>query len=89
MIISFMNLNKKSVGKTLTEDDGYFTYFGLMPGKYYVRVDTAQLKKLGMISEPDSIQFNIKEGIDGDVVNDLNFNLKKKSIEDTTADSGY
>ena len=84
MIISFMNLNKKPAGKTLTEDDGYFTYFGLVPGKYYVQVDTAQLRKLGMISEPDSIQFSIKEGIDGDVVSNLNFNLKKKSVEKTT-----
>jgi hypothetical protein len=37
-----------------------------------------------MISEPDSLQFNIKEGIDGDVVNDLNFNLIMKITEKTT-----
>ena len=54
IIISFYNSGLKQAGKTITEDDGYFSYFGLAPGKYIVRIDTTQLKKLGMSSEPES-----------------------------------
>jgi cell division protein FtsN len=75
VIVNFFNEKMTSAGRTLTEDDGYFSLFGLNPGKYLVRVDTAQLRKLGMTSEPDSIPFTIKGGVDGDICDGLNFNL--------------
>ncbi len=77
----------KSTGKTLSEDDGYFSYFGLTPGKYIAKIDTAQLRKLGMISEQDSLQFNIKGGIEGDIVDGLDFILRLKPVKssDTAA----
>lgn len=34
--------------KTLSEEDGYFSYLGLMPGNYYVVADEEQLKKIKM-----------------------------------------
>ena len=77
----------KSTGKTLSEDDGYFSYFGLTPGKYIAKIDTAQLRKLGMITEQDSLQFNIKGGIEGDIVDGLDFILRLKPVKssDTAA----
>lgn len=78
IIINFYSGINKPAGKTLSEDDGYFSYFGLTPGKYFVRVDTAQMRKLGMISEPDSLQFDISAGIEGDFVEKLDFILKMK-----------
>ena len=76
--LSFYNIKLKTRGKTLTEDDGYYSYFGLVPGKYTVRIDSAQLKKLNMKCEPDSIQFSIASGIDGDIVSGLDFILREK-----------
>ena len=78
IIVSFLKANQNSAGRALTEDDGYFSYFGLAPGKYIVRIDTGQLKKLGMTSEPETISFDIKSGIDGDIVEGLDFILKMK-----------
>ncbi len=84
IVISFFKTNLKPAGKTISEDDGYFSYLGLAPGNYTVRIDSGQLKKLRMTSEPDSLTFNIKAGIDGDIVDGLNFLLKMKHIDTTT-----
>jgi hypothetical protein len=81
MIVDFYSEGLKLVGKTLTEDDGYFTYLGLAPGNYTVRIDTNQLHKLGMISDPALIKFTVDQGIEGDVVNNLNFTIKMKSTD--------
>jgi hypothetical protein len=78
IIVSFYSAINKPAGKTLSEDDGYFSYFGLAPGKYFVKIDTAQMRKLGMISEPDSLTFDISPGMDGDFVEKLDFILKMK-----------
>lgn len=83
IIVSFFNTSFKHPGKVLTEDDGYFSYFGLAPGKYIVKPDTGQLRRLGMRSEPDSLQFTIAGGINGDIVSGLDFILKM-SLTDTT-----
>jgi hypothetical protein len=80
IIIGIFNSSLKSAGKTLSEDDGYFSYFGLAPGKYLAKVDTAQLRKLGMTSEPDSIPFDIKGGTEGDIAEGLDFTLRLKEV---------
>ena len=78
IIIGFYTSSLKQAGKTITEDDGYFSYFGLAPGKYIVRIDTTQLKRLGMKSEPESMEFSIAPGSEGDIVDGLDFTLRMK-----------
>jgi cell division protein FtsN len=77
MIVNFYNGSDALAGRVLTEEDGYFSYFGLAPGFYYVRVDTAQLRRLNMTSTPDSLAFSIMTNREGDYVEDLDFTLKK------------
>jgi cell division protein FtsN len=77
VIVNFFTGRMKYAGRTLTENDGYFSLFGLSPGDYIVMVDTAQLRRLEMTSEPDSIAFSVKANLDGDIVDGLDFNLKK------------
>jgi len=77
IIMSFFREDGNRIAKVLTEDDGYYSYFGFVPGKYYVTADSEQLRKLGYYSEPDSIGFSIRGGADGDMVSDLDFILKK------------
>ncbi len=84
IIVSFFYTNMRSAGKTLTEDDGYFSYFGLAPGKYSVMIDTSQLKKLNMISAPEILSFIVKSGTEGDIINGLDFTLKTKSDTNRT-----
>ncbi len=75
IIVNFYDGKFNPVGKTLTEDDGYYSYFGFAPGKYSVSIDTAQLRKLNMNSDPVSLQFDIGGGIDGDIAEGLDFVL--------------
>lgn len=77
IIVNFYNDKMLPAGRLLTEQDGYYTLFGLKPGNYLVRIDTAQLRRLGMTSEPDSIPFTVRAGLEGDIVEGLDFNLKK------------
>jgi hypothetical protein len=76
VIVSFFDSNLNRVGITLTEEDGYYSYFGLTSGHYSVRIDTSQLRKLEMISSPEILQFSIANGIDGDIADGLDFVLK-------------
>jgi len=77
IIVDFYNSSGMLMTKVLTEDDGYYSYFGFAPGSYYVRVDTAQIRKLKMISAPDSLSFNIMKGTEGDYIEGLDFVLKR------------
>mgnify|MGYP001354262487 CR=1 FL=1 len=77
IIVNFYSYNGVLKGKTLTVEDGYFSYFGVAPGRYYARIDTAQLRKLSMTSTPDSIPFTVKTDLDGDYIEGLDFVLKK------------
>lgn len=77
IIVNFADDKLKPAGKTITEDDGYYSYFGLTAGKYTAMVDTIQLRTLGMIAEPKSIDFKITGKIDGDIADGLDFLLTR------------
>jgi cell division protein FtsN len=79
IIVSFINSSDVTAGRALTEEDGYYSYFGLAPGKYQVRIDTAQLRRLGLVSEPDSVVFSIMSNSEGDYIEGLDFTLRKKA----------
>lgn len=83
IIINFFSDGGKPAGTVLTEDDGFFSYFGLTSGNYTVNVDTAQLRKLGMTSDPESRQFSIAGGIDGDIADGIDFVLKMIAPDST------
>jgi len=77
IIVNFYNSANSLAGRALTEEDGYFSYFGFAPGSYYARVDTSQLRKLKMTSSPDSLPFSIMTNMEGDYIEGLDFTLKK------------
>ncbi|MFZ0281928.1 MAG: SPOR domain-containing protein, partial [Bacteroidales bacterium] len=85
MIINFYDNDLKHTGRTLSEDDGFYSYLGLKSGKYNVQVDTAQLRKLKMTSAPEILQFSIAGGLDGDIAEGLDFVIKM--IPDTAKTS--
>jgi hypothetical protein len=76
IVVNFKDSNLKPAGKTITEDDGYYSYFGFTSGKYTVSIDTSQLGKLKMTSDPETRQFTIAGGLDGDIADGLDFILK-------------
>jgi len=85
MIVNFYTKDQKLAARTLTEEDGYFSNFSLNPGSFNVRIDTIQLRRLGMMSSPDSINFNITANIEGDFVDGLDFTVKMKTQEPVVA----
>ncbi len=76
MIVNFYSGNNKYVGRTLSEDDGYFSYFGLTPGEYKAKADTGQLGRLGMFAYPDYLNFNIMANEEGDFIDGLDFTIR-------------
>lgn len=69
IIVNFYSSDGLLVARTVTEDDGYFSFLGLAPGSYSIRVDKAQMEKLHMVAA--QLSFNIIPGKEGDMVNDL------------------
>jgi len=76
IIVNFIRPDLSYAGRTLTERDGYYSFFGLRPGNYIVQPDTAQLTKLGFISDPLTRSFSINESIEGDLAEGLDFIIK-------------
>ncbi len=89
VIVNFYNSSGIVAGRALTEEDGYFSWFGLAPGQYTIRIDTVQLRRLKMISEPEYLTFSVMSNMEGDYIDGLDFTLKKiTSVPDSViADS--
>jgi len=64
------------VGQSTTEADGSFDFSGLAPGSYIAHINSAQMRKLNMISIPYSLPFVILPNKNGDVVEGLKFILQ-------------
>lgn len=78
------NSNQQVVGRAVTESDGYFSYLGLVPGTYTVRIDSTQLSNLHYRSQPPAISVTIKPGREGDVTDGLEFVLTTTSPDTAT-----
>ena len=73
--IEFFDNDSKLVARVLSESDGYFSFLGLKPGRYMVRINQSQLQKLNLISNPISIPVVIEKKY-LDSVGGINFVLK-------------
>lgn len=82
VIINIYKLDGTLVNSTLSEEDGYFSYMGLRPGKYYAMIDTSQMQKLQMKATPEKIEFEIEKIYEGDFVDGLEFYIEKLPITD-------
>lgn len=76
------------IARTLTESDGYYSYLGMKPGKYTVRIDPAQLKKINMVSIPEKMEVTYSNSLDGDIKDGLDFNLTLLEDNNTNNDNG-
>ena len=74
-LIKLFRSDSVLVAHTVTEADGYFSYLGLPPGDYAVKVDPGQLKKLHMKSNNDYLPVVMRKIREGDNVNGLVFYL--------------
>ncbi|RAK29448.1 UNVERIFIED_ORG: hypothetical protein DFS12_11214 [Chitinophaga ginsengisegetis] len=79
--IGFYKNDSTLVARTQTEADGFFNYMGLPPGTYTVKIDPVQLQKLGMTATPAKLPLTIRLRMEGDVVDGLEFRLRKENAE--------
>lgn len=71
----------------LSEPDGYFSFLGLKSGKYSAKIDSLQLQQLQLKAEPANASFEIKNGADGAIVDNLEFVLHKGKIEESDTET--
>ena len=71
----------------LSEPDGYFSYLGLKSGQYSSKIDSLQLQKLQMKAEPTSAPFEIKNGQDGAIVDNIEFVLHERKFEKSSTET--
>jgi hypothetical protein len=73
VIVNIYDISGNLVGNTLSESDGFYSYMGLTPGSYIVKIDPKQMKKLNMTVSPDGTPITIHQLEDGDFVDDIDF----------------
>lgn len=76
LIVYLSDQKGQIIAKGLTEQDGSFSYLGLIPGKYEVKFDEKQLKGLGLSSEYPQTSFEIKISAQGDFVDGIEITLQ-------------
>jgi hypothetical protein len=76
MVVNFYDSNGRFKAHTLSETDGYFNFLGLTPGRYTVRLDTAQLRLLHLTSSPDSLSFVMASSEEGAIADGFEFMLQ-------------
>lgn len=71
VILQIYNEAGNLVAKTLSEQDGYFSFLGLIPGNYFVTTDAVQMEKVGMANQSGMVHFTIKENKEGDIIDNV------------------
>lgn len=79
ILVNIYNTEDKLVKQTISEFDGYWTHLGLIPGKYYMTVDSTQLSRLNLTA--DTIPFKIDRDPLGDIVDIGNLHVESPVIE--------
>lgn len=64
-----------------TFSDGSFYTYGVIPGKYTLKVDPKQLTYIGLTSDPGTLEFDINAVPDGEYLEGLDFVLIEGSID--------
>lgn len=85
--INIYNIDNVLTTTILSEPDGYFSFLGLKSGRYSAKIDSLQLQKLQMKSTPANVSFEIKNGLDGAIVDNIEFVLDKEKIEKSATET--
>ena len=78
MLLHVLNLSKDMISEITTFSSGQYYYLGLVPGTYRAYLDSAQMERYGYVSEPPSIEFEVKPSATGSSVENISFVLKAK-----------
>lgn len=75
--VCFFDEGGNRVACVLTDNEGYYSYMGLKPGTYTIRIDESQLKTLHMKASAAKT-ITITASIDGTLVDGLDFTIRKE-----------
>jgi hypothetical protein len=75
MMVNFYSGDGLSIGRTLTEQDGFFSFMGLTPGSYVATLDTGQLHLLNFEGAPASLFFTIAINEEGVIADGFQFTV--------------
>jgi hypothetical protein len=78
ILVRFLDENGDKVAETLSESDGYYSYMGLKPGNYIIRIDENQLNRLEYQSNPETYNIVLRISPDGELIEGLDFTLQPK-----------
>lgn len=81
ILVNIFDMQGRPAGKVLSEPDGYFSYLGLAPGEYEVRIDETQAAKLNLTASPARQKFSVRESMEGDIVEGMDFVLTSTQPE--------
>jgi len=81
--LMLLNISKDVLTEVTTFTDGEYYYMGLLPGSYRAYLDLDQVSRAGYRSEPESIEFDIKPIVGGEVIEDINFLMVPLESSDT------
>jgi hypothetical protein len=76
--VHFRNKETGRTDSTITSPSGEFDILALTPGSYETYVDAAQIDRLGLRAEPKTLEFTIRAIDEGDVKENLNFQIVAK-----------
>lgn len=77
IIVNYYRNGNKKVASVLSEEDGYFTYMGLLPGKYVAMLDKEQLERVGMDSKDYKFEFEVEQDEEGTYIDGIKFIIDK------------
>lgn len=77
IIVNYYRNGTSLEASVLSEEDGYFSYMGLRPGKYVARLDKSQLDRVGMESTDYEFEFEIEEGEEGTYLDHIELFITK------------
>jgi len=81
--VMLLNISKDILTEVPTFNDGEYYYLGLLPGSYRAYLDPDQLSRAGYRSEPESIEFDIKPVIGGEMIEDISFIMIPAPLSDS------
>lgn len=75
--VIFVDQDGVRIASAISDQDGYYSYFGLKPGTYTVAPDPIQLKRMQLTCTPAQRSITVKPSLEGDYIADLDFILSK------------
>ena len=76
--VMVFNISKDVLTEITTFNDGEYYFLGLLPGTYRAYIDPEQIGRAGYRSQPESVEFDVKPIVGGEVIENVSFVLMPK-----------